>query len=169
MKSKILGLLAAVLLVGPVAANAAIITISGSGVDGVDGDWDVTVVTGTGNELLGTLESQIWFGNAGLALLFADTVGDLLGFPNGSANRGPHFLAVTDGSIVLNQDPFQGYRYWLEGATRFFQVTGDGFSFAWAVATRVESPVASVPEPTTLALLGLGLLGMGYVRRRKHH
>ena len=32
----------------------------------------------------------------------------------------------------------------------------------------LDNIVVRVPEPGTLALLGLGLLGMGIVRRRKH-
>jgi hypothetical protein len=36
--------------------------------------------------------------------------------------------------------------------------------FAWAVR---NGDIAAVPEPSTLALLGMGLVGLGFARRRK--
>ena len=49
--------------------------------------------------------------------------------------------------------------------------TGLGFMSADDVSltmTPLLEQIASAPEPTTTALLALGLLGMGYARRRTH-
>lgn len=48
---------------------------------------------------------------------------------------------------------------------------GDGFGLALGLDgisnAVIENPRASVPEPTTLALMALGLIGVGVVRRRR--
>ena len=44
-------------------------------------------------------------------------------------------------------------------------MSADDVSFTM---TPLLEQIASAPEPTTTALLALGLLGMGYARRRTH-
>lgn len=64
---------------------------------------------------------------------------------------------------------------WTEGTGTTMTLTCDGCNFAVAnmvVGTPLETPPpppppTSVVEPTTIALFGLGLAGLGYTRRRK--
>lgn len=46
-------------------------------------------------------------------------------------------------------------------------VSGDVGRYRVNFSQAVVGPVAAVPEPTTLALMGLGLAGLGYRRKRK--
>jgi hypothetical protein len=83
---------------------------------------------------------------------------------NGSiAGNGPHnpFL---DGTATFTVD--------VTGVTAATTISGAVFSFGTTEGasdvTGTPGTPASVPEPATLSLFGLGLLGMGLMRRRKN-
>ena len=48
------------------------------------------------------------------------------------------------------------------------RIFGDGFTDdAWSHVS-IYGTSTSVPEPSIIALFGLGLIGLGFARRRKH-
>jgi hypothetical protein len=142
-------------LLSPIAVNADLIEITGGGA--ADGWWELSIITGEASDasIQDILDDQVWWDDSTLALLFADTCGTCLGLNTSTIGA------------------FFSYDYWSTGSSLvgagYFTSTGsallwnaDDGPWKFATAERV-----SVPEPATLALFGIGLLGMTAARRRK--
>jgi len=155
-------------LLSPMAANAVQIPINlvevddGFGnlsltsslgsVSGVSGDWTIDFA-GTG----------VTIGSRDLPLVWKQLTGTLV---NRLSNIGGNNLRLQS-DVVDNVST--GTNYCGTGAPLNLGVScyvgsGNGNDYFAKVYERVE---VAVPEPSTLALFGLGLLGMGLTRRRK--
>ena len=157
IKAKILSAVAGILLV-PQVASAAIIETS-------IGRYDVTTTLTSFNASQSLLKSQVWWENVPLAEEFATLVGTLFGTPN-LGIYAPFFWQTdrdTTGPCAGIGEPFAGI-FWDHRAGRASPVcaaSAPNGPFTFAIASAV-----SVPEPSTIGLLGLGLVGVGFVRRK---
>jgi PEP-CTERM motif-containing protein len=194
MKKKLLVIAAMGLLAGPLAANALPMDfgcISGSSADcaaatsSLSWDWnglDFTIANSGGGYV-----SEVYFDlGAGMTASFlGGTGGNVLfyvGANPSSLPGGSSVGFVSDSSF--DSDPSGLVHNGIDaGETATFRILGatlDSFEDALAAGVHVRSlvdgsaslvtigtPTTTVAEPGTLALFGLGMLGIGVLRRRR--
>ena len=151
---KILAVTAALLL--PPSANSAIVNTS-------IGRYDVTTILTSFNGSRNLLKSQVWWENVPLAEEFATLIGTTFGTPN-LGIYAPFFWQTdrdTTGPCAGIREPYAGI-FWDHRAGRASPVcaaSAPNGPFTFAVAK-------AVPEPSTMAILALGLVGVGVARRK---
>ena len=163
-------ILTALLLISPLAAQADLIEITGTGL--YDGTWEIVLVEGTFTDLAATLTTQAWWNNAGLAGAFAGAFADAYGPSFDNYLLGfPLFLPPVLGPYFAYDEFSVPFFFWnldlVNVSTTFFGNPHPSNWFTFQDHSGVYATATRVPEPATLAMLGIGLVGIGLARRRK--
>ncbi len=136
--------------------------------------YEVTTVVGTWNDLKSVLQSQAWWGwctTCGSVLNPVDLAGKAgaafdYSFPNDAGNNnvyGPLFAYNTLGDPIsaINFVAFRRYDYdWHQN------IAAVDATYTWAIVGQGNDE-SDVPTPASLALMGLGLVGVVAARRKR--
>ncbi len=180
---------------GTVGATA--IAVTGSSLKGSTGELDVALVSGTNYDVTWSLDTtgfddvdanatnhtfltEVAFKISGMtSVILLDSVGTLY-FPSNVNNGGCNTSGSPAGFACVSLSPFIDATIDQVISVHFnveldsvFDFENDSISFrgkygegnGWVISESAKF----VPEPTTLALLGLGLFGLGFNKRKIVH
>jgi hypothetical protein len=149
-------------------AKATIIEINGQGA--LDGSWEITELASTYGDAQSILMDQLWWGDSGLANIFAQALGPIA-ITTDSYNKRQNFGAFFARQVQVNSTNTSFtdlyFRAWRTSTNTLGNYRGIDFGNPNDTTIIVFATATRVPEPTTIALLGLSLFGLVFSRRKK--